>query len=57
MEKHIKLALAEDCYKHDITTKLLPVKKCKAIIKSKETFHVYGLKWFAKVFNRILDQR
>lgn len=53
MEKHIKLALAEDCYKHDITTKLLPVKKCKAIIKSKESFHIYGLKWFSKVFKTV----
>ena len=50
-QQHIKLALTEDQYKKDITTKILQLdKKCKAIIKAKESFHIYGLKWFSDVF-------
>jgi len=50
-QQHIKLALSEDQYKKDITTKILQLdKKCKAIIKAKESFHIYGLKWFSDVF-------
>ena len=38
-QQHIKLALSEDQYKKDITTKILQLdKKCKAIIKAKESF-------------------
>ena len=50
-QQHIKLALSEDQYKKDITTKILQLdKKCKAIIKAKESFYIYGLKWFSDVF-------
>ena len=28
-------------------------KKCKAIIKAKESFHIYGLKWFSDVFKSV----
>ena len=53
-QQHIKLALTEDQYKKDITTKILPLdKKCKAIIKAKESFHIYGLKWFSDVFKSV----
>lgn len=49
--QHIKLALSEDQYQKDSTTKILPINKnCKAIIKSKESFYIYGLKWFSDVF-------
>ena len=50
-QQHIRLALSEDQYKKDITTKILQLdKNCKAIIKAKESFHIYGLKWFSDVF-------
>ena len=53
-QQHIKLALSEDQYKKDITTKILPLdKKCKAIIKAKESFYIYGLKWFSDVFKSV----
>ena len=53
-DKHIKLALDEDCCRQDVTTKLLPIhKKCKAIIKIKETSHVYGIRWLEQVFKQI----
>ena len=53
-QQHIKLALSEDQYKKDITTKILQLdKNCKAIIKAKESFHIYGLKWFSDVFKSV----
>ena len=53
-EEHIKLALREDQYKKDVTTKLLLLKKdCKAILKAKETFYIYGLNWFKDVFKQV----
>mgnify|MGYP005695576729 FL=1 len=53
-DKHIKLALDEDCCKQDVTTKLLPIdRKCKAIIKIKETSHVFGIRWLEQVFKQI----
>ena len=53
-DKHIKLALEEDCCRQDVTTKLLPIdKRCKAIVKIKETSHVYGISWREQVFKQI----
>ena len=53
-QQHIKLALSEDQNKKDITTKILHLdKNCKAIIKAKESFHIYGLKWFSDVFKSV----
>ena len=53
-KQHIKLALAEDQYQKDITTKLIkPRIKCKAIVKAKESFHIYGLNWFKEVFKTV----
>ena len=53
-QQHIKLALSEDQYKKDITTKIVQLdKNCKAIIKAKESFHIYGLKWFSDVFKSV----
>ena len=53
-DKHIKMAVDEDCCRQDVTTKLLPIhKKCKAIIKIKETSHVYGIRWLEQVFKQI----
>ena len=53
-DKHIKLALEEDCCRQDVTTKLLPIdRKCKAIVKIKETSHVYGIRWLEQVFKQI----
>ena len=50
-KQHIKLALSEDQYKKDITTKILQLdKKCKAIIKAKESFSYI---WFKMVFGCI----
>ena len=43
-QQHIKLALSEDQYKKDITTKILQLdEKCKAIVKAKESFHNYEI--------------
>ena len=53
-KQHIKLALVEDQYQKDITTKLIkPRVKCIAEVKAKETFHIYGLKWFKEVFKTV----
>ena len=52
--KHINAALIEDDYRNDISTKLVPyVNKSSAILKSKESFYIYGLKWFQKVFKHV----
>lgn len=54
IDKHIKLSLLEDDCNHDITTKLIPrINKSKANLISKESFYIYGLNWFERVFKQV----
>ena len=43
INEHIKIALKEDCYEQDVTTKLVPLKKkCKTSVNIKNPITQYS---------------